>query len=351
MRTRHADFAALERSHGIILPGAHDYLNDSIAMDANIAMDALPTLITTGNSGIPAWLTNYVDPQLVRVLVTPMKGAEIIGESQKGNWITDNATFQILESTGETAAYGDYSENGSSGVNFNFEQRQSYHYQTMTQWGERELERAGLARIGYAAELNVASALILNKFQNRTYFFGVDGLLCYGMLNDPSLTAAIQPGAKAFGNLSSGPWITNGVVTATPNEIVADITSLFYRIVNQSGQNVEMGTPFTLAMSGLSEVALTATNSFNVNVSDILRKIFPAITIKTAPEYSTAAGELVQMFVNSIDGQDYGTCAFTEKMRAHTVVPAVSSWKQKKSQGTWGAIIKMPLAMAQMIGV
>ena len=126
---------------------------------------------------------------------------------------------------------------------------------------------------------------------------------------------------------------------------------MFYQLVRQSGQNVELGTPFTLAMSGLTEVALTSTNSFNVNVSDILRKIFPNITIKTAPEYSTSAGELVQMFVGSIDGQDFGAAAFTEKLRAHTVVPAVSSWKQKKSQGSWGAIIKMPLCLSQMLGV
>jgi hypothetical protein len=348
---RHADFAALERSHGIVLPGAADYITPQVAMDCNIAFDAQPALVTVGNSGIPAYLTNYVDPALVRVLVTPMKAAEMIGEAQKGDWITDTATFQVLESTGETSAYGDYSENGSAGVNFNFVQRQSFHYQTMTQWGERELERAGLARIGYAAELNVSAALVLNKFQNKTYFYGVDGLLNYGLLNDPSLSAALQPGPKAYGSAAHGPWVTAGVVTATPNEIVTDVTSMFYALVSQSGQNVEMGTPFTLAMSGLSEVAMTATNSFNVNVADILRKIFPNITIKTAPEYSTSAGELVQLFVNSIDGQDFGTCAFTEKMRAHTVVPAVSSWKQKKSQGTWGAIIKMPLAMTQMLGV
>jgi len=351
MSLRHADLIALERSHGIVLPGSVDYITDQIAQDAAFAFDAQPTLITVGNSGIPAYLTNYVDPQLIRVLVTPMKAAEMIGEAQKGDWLMDTATFQVVESTGETSAYGDFSENGSTGVNFNFVQRQSFHYQTMTQWGEKELERAGLAKIGYAAELNVSAALVLNKFQNKTYFYGVDGLLNYGLLNDPSLSAALQPGPKAYGAAAHGPWITAGVVTATPNEIVTDITSLFYQVVSQSGQNVELGTPFTLAMSGLSEVALTSTNSFNVNVKTILQSVFPNITFKTAPEYSTSAGELVQLFVNSIDGQDFGTCAFTEKMRAHTVVPGVSSWKQKKSQGSWGAILRMPLCCAQMLGV
>jgi hypothetical protein len=38
-------------------------------------------------------------------------------------------------------------------------------------------------------------------------------------------------------------------------------------------------------------------------------------------------------------------------MRAHAVVVEESSWKQKKSGGTWGAIIRQPLGIASMIGV
>jgi hypothetical protein len=38
-------------------------------------------------------------------------------------------------------------------------------------------------------------------------------------------------------------------------------------------------------------------------------------------------------------------------MRAHAVVKDTSAFKQKKSQGTWGAIIFQPFAIAQMIGV
>ncbi|STD85207.1 Uncharacterised protein [Escherichia coli] len=60
--------------------------------------------------------------------------------------------------------------------------RQSYHFQTFTVWGERELEMYGAARIGWAAELNVASALTLNKFQNKSYFYGIAGLTNYGLL-------------------------------------------------------------------------------------------------------------------------------------------------------------------------
>jgi hypothetical protein len=48
-----------------------------------LAMDAQPQMVTANNAGIPAYFTNYVDPELIRVLVTPMKAAEIIGEVKK----------------------------------------------------------------------------------------------------------------------------------------------------------------------------------------------------------------------------------------------------------------------------
>ncbi|HIC9070643.1 TPA: DUF2184 domain-containing protein, partial [Klebsiella michiganensis] len=99
----------------------------------------------------------------IRVLVTPMKAAEIIGEVKKGDWTTLTSQFPIVESTGETSAYGDFNNNGMTSANVNWVPRQSFHYQTHTRWGERELDMYGAGRIGYAAELNVASALVLNK--------------------------------------------------------------------------------------------------------------------------------------------------------------------------------------------
>lgn len=46
-------------------------------------MDAQPALVTAANSGIPAYFTNYVEPELIRVLVTPMKASQILGETKK----------------------------------------------------------------------------------------------------------------------------------------------------------------------------------------------------------------------------------------------------------------------------
>lgn len=308
------------------------------------ACDAQPTLITVSNSGIPAFLSTYIDPKLIDVLVSPMAAAEIVGsEVKKGDWITKTAMFLMVESTGETSSYGDYSENGRAGVNSNFPQRQSYHYQVMTQWGEEELENAGLARIDWANRLNIASVLTLNKFQNKSYFFGVSGLQNYGLLNDPNLNAAIVPTTKVAGG--------TGWTNATAIEVLADVQKLYKQLQTQAGGLIDLTTKMTLAMSPLSQVALTKTTDFNVNVSDILKKNFPGMTVKVAPEYTTASGELVQLIADEIDGQRTADVAFTEKLRAHPITVMSSSFKQKKSQGTWGCIVYRPVFIGQMLGV
>lgn len=325
---------------GIVLPQATGLLE---ASDYQMAMDAQSPLITVQNAGIPAFLTNYLDPELVRVLVTPMKAAEIIGEKRRGDWTTKTAMFKMAESTGEVTSYGDFDETGSTQTNYQFPQRQSYLFQTMTQWGQLQLDEAGQAQLNYAADLNTTSALTLAKFQNRTYFFGVSGLQNYGLLNDPSLTAPISPATKAAGGVL---W-----ANATAAEVFADIQALYAKLVSQTKGLVDRETKMTLALSPDMEANFAKTNTFNVNVNDQLKKNFPNLRIVSAVQYATTGGQLVQLIADSIEGQETAYCAFNEKMRAHPVIVGASSYKQKKTAGTWGAIIRYPLAIAGLLGV
>jgi hypothetical protein len=334
----------VEKEYGIVLPQAVGYIEPQYAQDHSLAMDAQPSLVTTSNSGVPAFMTNYVEPNLIRVLVTPMKAAEIIGETKKGDWTTLTAMFPIVESTGQVASYGDYSNNGTANANANWVSRQSYHYQTVTRWGERELEMYGEGKIGWAAELNTASALTLQKFQNRSYFFGIAGLDNYGLLNDPSLPAAVPPAPNAAAKTQ---WTDKD-----GGAIFDDISQVLFRqLVTQTGGVVERDDALTLAMSPKSESMLLKTNQYGINVIDLLMKAFPNLKIVTAVEYNATAGEMVQLIADKLDDQTTGSCAFTEKLRAHPVIVGLSDFKQKKSAGTWGAIIQQPLAFATMVGV
>jgi hypothetical protein len=250
--------------------------------------------------------------------------------------------FIMAERTGEVSSYGDFSQDGMSNANVQFPQRQSYHYQTNTRWGERELARASEAKVDWANQVNMASALTLKKYQNLTYLFGVAGLQNYGGTNDPALPAPITVTGTWFG--------------ATGAFIYADVLRLVQQIIAQGNGLLDAESTYTMGISPGNTVNFNNTDEFNVNVYTQIKTNFPNLKIVTVPEFAINGGggaggtEFVQLIADSVEGQRTAECAFTEKMRAHAIVTKTSSWEQKKSQGTWGTIIYQPFAIAAMTG-
>ncbi len=342
---------------GMILPAVTSYLPPEFRRNAQMAMDAQPGLNTDPSGGVPWFLLNMIDPQVYRVLFAKNKAAEIFGEQKKGDWTTKTAMFPVVEQVGEVTTYGDYNEGGHTGVNANWPQRQSYLFQTTKEIGDLEIDTAGAAKLNWVAEIDAAVALALNKAQNTIYFFGLQGLQNYGILNDPHLSASLTPSPKAYGN---NLWITNGVITATANEIYTDIQSMVTQIVTQSAGLVEMDAPLKLCLSPTMKMALTAANSFGVSLKALLKDNFPNMTIVDAVQYGAqtatnpqgvVGGNFVQLIADSIEGQKTGFCAFNEKMRSHPMVRALSSYKQKFTAGAFGIIYRTTIAVSSMIGV
>lgn len=353
-----AQDAAMLAAKGVHFPrGVVAYVPDGFGQNIDLAMDAQPQLVTTPSAGLPAMLTSMIDQNVVRRIFAPNRGAQILGERKMGDWTMTTAMFPILEPTGETSAYGDYNENGSVGANFAFPQRQNFLFQTIKEYGELEVERAGKAGINWVSEIDNAAADVIDRFMNASWFFGITGLQNYGMMNDPNLPASLTPSTKAYAGTK---WIVNGVIMATANEIANDITSVISQLIATTAGAVDLDAEIILLMSPALSVALTATNSFNVNVRDILKKNFPNLKIETAVQFGAqsatnpqgvAAGEYMAAFVKSIDGQQTTFGAFSDKFRQHAMVVQTSSWKQKVSAGTWGAIIRIPMGFASMVGL
>src|SRR5215469_1209617 len=362
-RARFAEDKALFENAGVYFPHATSYLPEAYRHDYALAMDAYPgapqSLIQTDpNSAVPAILATYVDPDVYEVLFAPNTAADIFGEVRKGDWLMDTALFPIAEHAGEVSSYGDRSENGRATANTNWANYQSYLWLTIMEYGERELERAGLARLNWVSELNKSAATLMDKFANLTYFFGVTGLQNYGLLNDPLLAASLTPAPKANGGVT---WFTNGgAPNASANEVYNDLLAIMTALVTQNAGLVDAEASVTVALSPQISMALNFANSFNVNVKRLLKDNFPGMTFKTGVQYGVAstqnpqgnsAGNLVQVLADSVEGQDVGFCAFNEKMRAHKIVFGLSSFRQKVTGGTWGAIIRYPPGIASMLGV
>lgn len=298
-----------------------------------LAMDEAP-LLTAPNAGILAMFTTYVDPRVIEVVMTEMKAAKIFGETKKGSWVDDFLQFPMAESTGEVSTYDDFSENGMSNTNINWETRDTYYYQTIIELGDREIARAGAANLDWVSRKQISAALSLNRFQNKSYFRGIEGLRNWGILNDPSLLPSLPLPTWA----------------GKDGQFVYDtIASIYTELVDQAQGLIDRETPMILLLSPVAEAAFTRTNQYNVNVSDQLKKNFPNMTVETAPEMSTAAGEDIKLIVKNYEGVDTVEPTFTEKMRVHPMVLGSSSWRQKRSQGTVGTIIYRPILIASAL--
>ena len=129
------------------MPEYAEYMKEGVARQPALALDAQPSLVTTRNLGIPAYLANLVDPRVIRVLVTPMKAAEIYrGDQKRGTRPRLRRNSRRWRPTGQVSSYGDYSEDGNVGSNYNWVPRQSYHFQTITRYGDRGSSMSGSRR-------------------------------------------------------------------------------------------------------------------------------------------------------------------------------------------------------------
>lgn len=331
---------------GFVMPEAVGMIENKLLASDAMALDAQPTLSTTINAGIPAFMSSWVNPALIKVAFSPMRGAEIAGEVKKGDWVTRTALFPMIEATGEVSSYGDWNSNGQVSLNPTYPDRQSYHYQVFTTWGEMELELAGQARLQWAASLREASALKLNKFQNQSYFFGVNGLRNYGWLNDPRLNAAIAPIPKAAGGTA---WDK-----ALPTEIQNDVVALINQVRLQTAGYVDTESDITIGLSPSRMGLLTRKNEYGNSALSLITDTYKNLRFVQAVEFGDAAGMAVQTMIAVVDKvgfQKVAEAAFTEKLRAHAVVTESSAWKQKMSQGTWGAIIYLPAGVGTMTGI
>ena len=281
---------------------------------------------------------------VIEILTAPRRAREIFGEEKKGDWTTPYMKWRVDEMTGKTEPYSDYANGTTSGVNSEWQTRVQYVFQTSITYGDFEVDMSSTAKVNLAASKQRAAANVIDIDQNRFYLLGVAGKEIYGILNDPNLPAAITAGATGTGG--STKWADKTTV-----QIYNDVLALFAQLSEQSSGLIDKDTPLKLCLSPELAVRLGAATDFNVSVLDMLKRYFTRIDIVTVPElHSMTAGENMFLIAPEVNGQRSGTLAFGEKMRAGRVVPDLSSFRQKFVGTTYGGIVLMPFAFAQMTG-
>lgn len=301
-----------------------------------IAMDAYEGGVaqTVANAGIPAMLTTFLSPKWIEFVTTPMRTAEAFTEKQFGDRTMTNISIPTYELYGETSSYGDFNDNGMSNTNENYEFRQPYEYQTNIKIGEIAQERAAAARFSLVERQIQSTTLTLNKTQDNIYLYGVAGLNNYGVLNDPDLLP----------DTIGGNWALMDSL-----ELYNEVLALFTQLVEQSNGIVTENDEMTLVLPPAMNARLLASNEFGLNALKYIKDNLPNLKIVSIPQYKTAAGEKLQLVLDSYMGQETVNLGFVDKLRTHAVEIKTSGFLQKRSQSTIGAIVYYPMFVANRL--
>lgn len=335
----------LQQLHNVGIIGLPQTLLTKERIAELLAMDAAMT--TAPNNAVPELLTAYIDPEVIKILHAPTNAEKIFSPVKKGALGVRTVVFPVVEETGDIAQYSDYGSEGASDYNANYPERNEYIFQSVSRWGDLESTVMSMAQIDAANSKQRATAATIKRGHNRIWFFGMAGMKNYGILNDPSLPAPIAPVVVG----AAITWADKGA-----DAIYDDIAvSLYGQLVEQmqglETNGLDMSSPLKLCYSNKTAKYLKKKNSFGLSVHAMLLESFPNMQFVSAPEYSTTAGELVQLICVTVQGQQTGMLGYTEMLHAHGVCRELSSYKEKKSAGNLGAVIKQPFAVAQMIGV
>lgn len=314
--------------------------------DVKLAQDA--ALTTSPNTTVPAFLFQYVSPDIIEILTAKRAATRVFDEKKVGDWTTANYQYASVENVGSTYAYTDYGDGPSSGINNEWNIRDQYIYQTNITYGDREVDMSATAKIDLIAAKQSAAAEAIAIDSNKFYLQGVAGKRIYGLLNDPNLPVAITPNTVS----SAVTWASKlALESGGTAAIYSDVLKMFSALQGQMGGLIDENTPMKLLVSPGCAVNLMAATDFNVSVIDMLKKAMPNLTIETVPECATASGNIAMLIVPEIMGQQTGELAFGEKIRQGRLVADLSSYRQKFAASTYGFIMRIPAAFAVMSGI
>lgn len=345
----------LEQEAGVYLHGIRDFTTagTALAMVGDAASNYTPgTQLTTTNDGYLVQFFNYINPQDIPMLIAPNRMAEIFGESRQGTWEQVFQTFKLTEQVGQVAAYGDGARGGTANANVEYVQRQNMLVQVFIEAGDLELARAGAGGFDMLGQRRIAQSNVLNKWTNRTYAYGVDGMPNYGVLTDPNLNPANTP-TKGAGGTTWAQKATNKTDGAL--DIYQDFLAAYGRIqANAEGvldADMDETTKLVFVIPPACRQYLKIKNTFGLSVEGMIKEAFPNSEVKTAPEMQAGGVNYLYAFVPELDGVRTVQLSFSERLRTHRVEFESSMMRQKCTSGAYGAFVARPVLVDQTTGI
>lgn len=309
--------------------------------------DALPTL-TPNNVGVPANFLVDVMKEAVKVLVAPNNADAVIGARKKLlDWEKEAHEIPLIEGTGETHPYSDFSNARYVGVNVNYKRVNHYRFETGILVGDLLEKQYSLIGINLVSEMNYTAGEILAKQYNNISFNGWyvnDKLFVTGILNDPELLP-YETIAKSWDQ-------------CTYDEIMADMARLLAKLSKQSGGNVKLRQDkirLSLPETKLNYLNMTQ-NLMGRTILEALKIQYPNIEFVGASELSEAytgnKDVLVLIAENGLGGlRDTANQGYSQIGMLSRVVDKETARTQKMMSGTTGFVAYKPTYIIRAQGV
>lgn len=313
-----------------------------------VGMDDLQALVTTASIATPLqFLQNWL-PGIVNTITGARKIDDIIGIQTVGNFEDEEIVQKVLEPTGKTVPYGDYTNIPLASWNLNFERRTVVRNELGFAVGILEDLRSGRVSVNDAAEKRGAVATSLEITRNRIGFLGyaTGANRTYGFLNDPLL-----PAYENSGNVWS---------TATFLQITADVRGMLSRLRAASKDMIDPNTAsitFAIASNAVDYLSVTNVQG-TLSVAAWLKETYPNVRIVSAPELNDANGgaDVAYMFADRVeDGSTDGGATWAQivpaKFYALGVEKRAKSYVEDSANATAGAMLKRPYAVQRLTGI
>lgn len=317
-------------------------------MVAGIGMDNQEPLVTTASITTPVqFLQNWL-PGFVHVITAARKIDELVGISTIGSWEDEEVVQGILELTGQSVPYGDYTNVPFSSWNANYERRTVVRFEEGMRVGSLEEARAARVRINSASSKRDAAALSLEIQRNNVGFYGFNNGAnrTYGFLNDPAL--------PAYANATNGDW-----ATATFLEITQDIREAIQSLRTQSQDTIDpQTTDITLALATDVVDYLSTVSDLGITVWDWLKQSYPRVRVVSAPQLNDAEGgeNVMYVYAETVnDGSSDDNRTFIQVVPAKFQLLGVSrltkAYEEDYVNATAGVMCKRPYAVVRRAGI
>lgn len=329
------------------------HIVQKMARNASSAMDALQPLVTTASVSTPVqFLQNWL-PGMVFTITAARKIDKLIGLQITGAWEDEMIVQGVLERTGTTVPYQDWTNVPLSSWNVNFVTRTVFRSEEGMKVGNLEAARAARMLVDDSGMKREACAQALEITRNTIGFYGYNSGLnnTYGFLNDPGLLAYT---IVATGAAASTLWSRKTFL-----EIQRDILTAVQTLRTQSQDTIDPeDLDLTLAVATAAVDYLATTSDFGISVRDWMRQAYPRIRVESAPQLNNANASQNVFYLYADKIQDMSTDggavwiqAVPAKFQVMGVAQLAKSFEEDYSNATAGAMAKRPWAITRWYGI